>query len=146
MASYDSDFSELSTPPVSDSDSADEDIDPEILAQIPRCLYLEPVLPDAGFKWYCPVPGSCEYTIDMLALTDENMKSLHLLDTQFLRSKWWSSLREPRVVESFYSMVSRHYYEHLWKQGIRFRARGHLKVVIYLSNLGVMLIYIYCCR
>jgi hypothetical protein len=146
MATYDSDFSELSTPPASDSDSADEDIDPEILAQIPQCLYLDPVLPDAGFKWYCPVPPSCEYTIDMLALTDENLKSLSLDDAQFLRGKRWSLLREPRVIENFYSMVSRHYYEHLGKQGIILRARGHLKVVIYLFNLGVMLIYIYCCR
>jgi hypothetical protein len=130
MASYDSDFSEPSTPPASDSDSAPEDIDPELVAQIPRCLYFDPVLPDAGFTWYCPVPPSCEYTIDMLALTDENLKPVRPHDALFLKSKKWSSLREPKVVELFYIMVSQHYHEHLEKQGIRLRHRGQLKVII----------------
>jgi hypothetical protein len=128
-------MSDASTPPATDSDSEPENVDPAILASIPCPFWHPPDLPDAGFKWYCPMP-SCEYVIDMLNLNATTMWGLPPGEMQYLRSKLWSSVREDeRVRESFYMMVNRHYENHhLQRIGIKLTYKSNNKVSLLCSR------------
>jgi hypothetical protein len=115
---YDSDFSQLSSPSWSDSSSASiEPPDPEVFALLPPCLWHPPDLPDSTFLWQCPI-HACKYTIDMLNLTDENVKCLDREGARFLRAKRWR-ISEEKVVSRFYDMVSDHWNDHLALKGIK---------------------------
>jgi hypothetical protein len=124
---YDSDFSVASTPPVSDGDSDNVPLDPELYKAIPVPIWYPPELPHVGFTWCCPIPR-CSYTINLLRPTDENVAGLRGQEVQYLRSKRWLSIREDRVVQSFYTMVARHYDKHLEMNGVRFRQSRPKKV------------------
>jgi hypothetical protein len=140
---YDSDFSEASTPPMSDSDS-DSNIspDPELLALIPRCLWDPPELPIAGFVWTCPVPD-CEYSIDFLKLTAENVAGLLDNEVRFLKNKKWTSIQDGRVTRNFYLMVTVHWDDHLERNGIQLRKSSERKVLLiflmFLSDITTIL-------
>jgi hypothetical protein len=135
---YDSDFSEPSTPGASDSESGPEDINPELLERIPRFLFNEPQLPDSGFTWYCPAP-ECEYIIDMLDLTADQLKVLPWGEAMFLQGKSWSSLNNDRVVTNFYAMAEQHYYDHIKDLGIRLERRGANKASFSLNFIILFL-------
>ena len=132
--SYDSDFSVPSTPSESDSESAPEDVDPDIIALIPRCFWFQPDPPDGGFKWHCPVQ-SCHHVIDMLNLTPTDTRGLPSGEARFLRDMGWHSVRDERVLSDFHVMVSRHYEHHLAKSGIRLTYKNNNKVSFLLLSL-----------
>ena len=134
---YDSDFSVASTPSASDSESAPEDVDPELIALIPPCFWFPPELPDAGFKWHCPLHG-CSHVIDMLDLTPSDARGLPSGEARFLHDKAWHSVRDERVLESFHVMVSRHYENHLGRFGIKLLYKNDNKVrVVFLLFIHV---------
>lgn len=58
------------------------------------------------------------YVIDMLNLTDENVKGLDVNEVQFLRGKMWEHLHSDRVNRNFLCMVSNHYNQHMLDVGI----------------------------
>ncbi|GLB36142.1 hypothetical protein LshimejAT787_0304300 [Lyophyllum shimeji] len=103
---YDSDFSEASTSAYSDPISEGDAL---AGASIPAFYLQRPVIPAGRFEWQCP---GCSYTIDFLALTDENTKVLSPVDAQHLRRRTWKSLRDEDVETLFFAMVDDHYAVH----------------------------------
>lgn len=123
---YDGDFSEPSTPGMSDADS---DIQSDILAQpIPHCVFDPPEIPPGRFTWFCCIPG-CSYAIDLLNLKEENLNGLPEDTTCILKSKSWSSVRDAPVQQSLQHMVNIHYNSHLQDYGIYVDLRGKRRYV-----------------
>ncbi|KAF8078631.1 hypothetical protein FPV67DRAFT_1465886 [Lyophyllum atratum] len=100
---YDSDFSEASTSGYSDAtdeDSTFEDFDVHILHSQP------PILPVGRFEWQCP---DCNYTIDLLNLSKENLEVLPHDVAQRLQEMSWKSVRDGDIQTSFFTMVRGHH-------------------------------------
>ncbi|EDR13790.1 uncharacterized protein LACBIDRAFT_322967, partial [Laccaria bicolor S238N-H82] len=124
--SYDGDFSEPSTPGMSDTDS---DIESDIFAQpIPQCVFDPPEIPPGRFTWFCCIPG-CSYTIDLLNLTEENLNGLPEHTAYILKSKSWSSVRDSPVQQSLQHLVNIHYNSHLEEHGIYVDLKGKRRYV-----------------
>ena len=115
---YDSDFSVPSTPPASGSSDDDSETEnPEIYNLIPQPFWHPPKPPGLDFRWCCPA-ARCMYVIDMLNLTDENVKGLDVNEAEFLRGKMWGHLHSDRVNRNFLYMVSNHYNQHMLDVGV----------------------------
>ncbi|KAF8898756.1 hypothetical protein BD779DRAFT_1666546 [Infundibulicybe gibba] len=117
---YDSDFSEDSTPPPSESESETPDLKyHSLVARVPRYCWEKPFIPCGRFIWLC---AGCGYTIDFLNLTEENLKTLppnsHL--THILKNQTWEYLKEVPIQEAFYLMVQQHYLIHARENGVDF--------------------------
>lgn len=115
---YDSDFSVPSTPSASSSSDDDSEVEnPEIYKLLPQPFWHPPKPPGLDFRWCCPAAG-CMYVIDMLNLTDENVRGLHVDEAAFLRAKMWERLHSDRVSKNFLRMVSNHYDQHMLEVGV----------------------------
>lgn len=127
---YDSDFSELSTPPASDSDSDDTYVSKDLKSRIPSYCWEEPVIPPGRFAWHC---HGCSYVINLLDLRDENLKGLSKEAIGVLRRKPLPYLTEPSMHAAFLLMVSNHYQEHMRRNGVTLELRGY-KVRSYIGR------------
>ena len=124
--SYDGDFSEPSTPGMSDTDS---DIQSDIFAQpIPQCVFDPPEIPPGRFTWFCCIPD-CPYAIDLLNLKEEDLDGLQEHTACILKSKSWSSVRDAPVQQSLQYLVNIHYNSHLQEHGIYVDFRGKRRYV-----------------
>jgi len=102
---YDSDFSEDSTIPSSESE--EEPLYP--ISKIPTfCLY-PPEIPDGRFIWNCP---NCDYNIDFLNLSTDIVNQLPDDTKLLLDSKTWTIKDEP-IQFLFLTLASEHYKDHL---------------------------------
>ncbi|KAJ7685539.1 hypothetical protein DFH06DRAFT_1313832 [Mycena polygramma] len=105
FASYDSDFSEPSTPGCSDSE--DDPDSPSIpLPPILSHMTQPPILLPGRFIWSCPI-AKCEYCIDFLNLTpqDNSVSELYVAKRQF------RNLRDEQVGIVLRRRVHKHYCE-----------------------------------
>ncbi|KAI0275072.1 hypothetical protein BC834DRAFT_965512 [Gloeopeniophorella convolvens] len=134
---YDSDFSDASTPPASPSSSRAGSptlmlssldsrlpLNPEIWSLVPDEVLRPPVLPP-DLHWYCPLGGgTCPYSIDMYAPSEDELRILRtcgdvpLKDINDLRRKEFKS-DEERVYLMFCELVSAHWDVHLAELDIK---------------------------
>ncbi|KAI0068200.1 hypothetical protein BV25DRAFT_1818582 [Artomyces pyxidatus] len=117
---YDSDFTQDSSPPASESESdaphARAPLDPALAALIPREFYARPAFPP-DFVWVCPL-GDCRHTIDLLNLTDEDVRGARRGGQRvFLRRQPWKVGDEQRT-RMFYDLVSAHWQAHMPELGL----------------------------
>ena len=117
---YDSDFSEASTPPESDSD--EEPSNPELVARVPRYCWRPPHIPAGRFVWDCP---GCDYYIDFLDLKKEDLEPLTKELSQYMTSKKWQSIGDDKVREAFALMAGHHYTWHMQKNGVQLVQKGN---------------------
>ena len=113
---YDSDFSEASTVPASDSE--DDDIDPraaELLARVPKYCWYPPSIPAGRFIWNCP---GCEYSIDFLNLKKCDLEALSEEEGRYMAQKMWKSMHDEEVRMAFTLMSAKHYFEHMHNRGV----------------------------
>lgn len=128
MPAYDSDFSEASLAPPSDSDYQSEE-EPEIgwaeqsrlKALVPPFCRLKPKLPIGRWVWHCLGPN-CRYQINMLKLTAENLKGLSSKMTEWLRLGEWD-LGHPLTQAGWRQMIEMHYDEHMRVAGVELYQR-----------------------
>ncbi|KAJ7596515.1 hypothetical protein C8J56DRAFT_882250 [Mycena floridula] len=127
---FDSDFSEESTPPPSDSEYDSWNDDREVLhtlkTAVPLFCRVAPELPPGKFIWDCPDPA-CQYHIDLLNATKADMENLpqDIQDgwNQFLEERW--NATEPHFQLMFFSIVSYHYdFAHIRPHGIVLNRTG----------------------
>ncbi|KAJ6490606.1 hypothetical protein C8R47DRAFT_452700 [Mycena vitilis] len=105
FASYDSDFSELSTPGCSDSE---DDYDPPSTPPHPILSHMTeaPFLLPGRFIWSCPI-AKCEYSIDFLSLTpqDDSVAEFYVAKRQY------RDLRDEQVGIVLRRRANKHYCE-----------------------------------
>lgn len=124
-ALYDSDFSEESSAPPSDSDydSSVPDSDERqaerqrLKAKVPPFCVIVPKLLTGRFVWHCP-GQRCRYAINMLRLTDENTQRLAPKMVAYLKSGEWADLSDQFVQAGFRQMVDMHYDDHCRAMGV----------------------------
>lgn len=104
---YDSDFSEPSTAGESDTDP----VKPPFVQKIPNFCLEVPRIPEGRFSWAC-LCQECEYNIDLLNLSPENLNILSPDLIQVLNTKTWVVNDEP-VQRALLMLVSNHYESHL---------------------------------
>ncbi|KAJ7256510.1 hypothetical protein B0H12DRAFT_512042 [Mycena haematopus] len=107
---YDSDFSEPSTPGCSDSEY---DSDSSSHPYHPILLHMAqpPTLRPGRFVWDCPIP-KCEYALDLLNL--KNDRRNEGVPEAVVRNKQFENLQDEQVQTFLYQRVSDHYtVEHL---------------------------------
>lgn len=107
---YDSDFSEPSTACESDTDPVKPLIAPNFCLEVPR-------IPAGRFLWACLCQG-CEYNIDLLDLSPENLSILPPDLIQVLSTKTWS-VNDESVQRALLLLVSNHYESHLRDRNIQ---------------------------
>ncbi|KAF5358465.1 hypothetical protein D9756_001489 [Leucocoprinus leucothites] len=112
---YDSDFSEASTPPASDSES--EAADQRLVEKVPWYCRVPPELEESQHVWRCP--GCKTYHIDLLHPAEEELEEIPEYYAEILRSKDWQKVTDARLLTAFGHLVSNHYEEHLKKLGIQ---------------------------
>jgi len=100
---YDSDFSEPSTAGESDTDP----VKLPFVAKIPNFCSEIPRIPEGRFSWAC-LRQECEYNIDLLNLSPENLNILSPDLTQVLNTKTWLVNDEP-VQRALFMLISHHY-------------------------------------
>jgi hypothetical protein len=123
---YDSDFSQASLSSTSSVDST-LPIDPELYCLIPREMLKPPRLP-IDLIWHCPVGGgSCTYSINLCAPTDDNLRLIRAVVPHdaiiFLLSKDWKS-NDEQIFAIFYEMVNAHWENHLKEFDIKYIRQG----------------------
>lgn len=97
---YDSDFSEPSTPGASDTEN-----EVPLIQRIPKFCLSAPQIPSGRFTWTCP---GCDYKIDLLNLSEENLGALPNNVIPVLTGKSWKIHDDP-VQRAVFLMVSNHY-------------------------------------
>jgi len=123
---YDSDFSGDTSSEETDSEDGHDEpfaLTPEQRAKIPKTLLQRPEPPGGDGLWRCPVPD-CEFELNMLNLTMENVRNLDQEVIHYLMApnrKWGSIRGDPIVLEGFECMVDEHYDDHLCRLGIYLR-------------------------
>ena len=107
---YDSEFSEPSTPGLSDTSM--EDIEGDT-PPLPAALHVIPRLPDGRFDWQCP---RCAYRVDLLKLTDEQLGTLSPETYRvFVRGRGWKQ-RDESVQTAFGQLVAMHAMVHMERE------------------------------
>ena len=104
---YDADFSEPSTAGESDTDP----VKLPFVEKIPNLCSEIPRIPEGRFSWAC-LCQECEYNIDLLNLSPENLNILSPDLIQVLNTKTWVVSDEP-VQRALFMLVSYHYESHL---------------------------------
>ena len=89
---------------------------PYIAARVPTTFCFAPRIPD-DFHWWCEIE-KCQYSIDFLNLTNENLAMLDGETAAKLRLQDWS-LSDPWVRLAFKTMVEDHRVKHLESWGLR---------------------------
>lgn len=123
----DSDSDSGSTGSLSSVTSQRAIIDPELYYLIPSEMLGTPTLP-LDLIWHCPVGGgSCSYSINLLAPTNDNLSLIQgVVDqddiVQFLSKDWKAN--DELIFHVFYEMVNRHWVDHLNGLDIRYVRRG----------------------
>ncbi|TDL28351.1 hypothetical protein BD410DRAFT_780847 [Rickenella mellea] len=121
-----SNFPDAAPKPSSDSDS-DSDapckktLGSSVIGRIPPQVIMTPVIPQ-DYLWSCPIP-SCNYDINLLDLSRENLAGLHAKDQKWLLGKSWT-LEEQRLCELFWDVAESHYFNHLRENGIKVFGHG----------------------
>jgi hypothetical protein len=98
---YDSDFSEAST--IASSDFEDEPLYP--ISKIPHFCLQPPDIPNGRFVWNCP---GCDYYVDLLNLSPDNLTHLPNDTKRVLGGKSWTIKEEP-IQRLLFQLVSHHY-------------------------------------
>ncbi|KAJ3565004.1 hypothetical protein NP233_g7923 [Leucocoprinus birnbaumii] len=114
---YDSDFSEASTPPLSDSES--EVADQRLLEKIPWYCRVPPEL-ESHHLWRCP--GCRVYQIDLLHLDDDELEEIpeqFAKTLRSIRSKADDVPKSDEVLVAFGHLVHQHYERHLRELGVQ---------------------------
>ncbi len=108
---YDSDFSE-------DSTSDDVDTEPEAPSdlKVPLFCLEAPTIRDGFFTWTCPGRG-CDYTLDLLNLSRENLSRLPRDVVRILNDKAWKT-KDVTIRKALGTLVSHHYEVHLNQTGV----------------------------
>ncbi|KAI0308209.1 hypothetical protein B0F90DRAFT_1813513 [Multifurca ochricompacta] len=147
---YDSDFSEMSSSPTPSHASihyaaADAaagslpPLDPSLSALIPSEMFVVPALP-ADLIWHCPVGGgTCSYTINLCALSEDNLRLIQNCvsheDVVHLQRKNWKSNHE-RTFMTFYEMVNAHWGDHLKELDIKHIRQGEATQTMAPCEVG----------
>ncbi|KAF8642257.1 hypothetical protein AX16_009532 [Volvariella volvacea WC 439] len=118
---YDSDFSEASTPPASDSEPDTEISSGDLLSRIPHYCWKPPELPLGEFKWSCP---GCNYEINLMDVRDEQLEGVSPRIADAMRRKAWKLISEPEVQVAFRQMVSIHWQQEMRRNGVQVVQRG----------------------
>lgn len=115
---YDSDFSEGSTPPATDSESdTDSQHDERLAARVPWYCRVPPTLESTQHVWRCP--GCGDYRIDLLQPDEDELEEIPEYYAELLRLRNWSKVTEPDVMMAFGYLVNNHYTGHLKALGIQ---------------------------
>ncbi|KAJ7112436.1 hypothetical protein C8R43DRAFT_152254 [Mycena crocata] len=114
---YDSDFSELSTPGCSESETETETNPPPL--SFPREFWPMsqlPTLHPGRFIWDCPI-RKCEYFIDLLNLSQEETDTItEQLGEEYsiyIQNRQYENLGDENLQRAFGKLVSHHYCSHL---------------------------------
>ena len=89
---------------------------PYVVARVPMTFRVVPRIPD-DFHWWCEIER-CQYNIDLLNLTNENLIMLDGATAGKLRLQDWS-LSDSWVRLAFKAMVEDHRAKHLESWGLR---------------------------
>jgi len=132
---YDSDFTQGTLSPTSHyggpwfshSDAVHTPLNPSLYALIPKEMFVAPMLP-ADLLWHCPVgKGTCSYTIDLCAPSDDNLKLVKTVvardDIIHLLEKEWKS-NDEQVYMIFFEMVNAHWEDHLKELDVKHVRKG----------------------
>src|ERR1700678_3119292 len=101
---YDSDFSEASTIPSSES----EDEAPFPTSKVPEFCRYPPEIPNGRFVWNC---SGCDYDIDFLNLSPDILNHLPNDAKRVFDSETWT-IKDEAVQLVFFQLVSDHYTVH----------------------------------
>ncbi|KAF8641109.1 hypothetical protein AX17_000752 [Amanita inopinata Kibby_2008] len=112
---YDSDFSEASTPPGTDSEDEHAYAPPELVARVPRFCWFPPEMASGSFSWDCP---GCSYSIDFLNLKPKDLEVLPHELAEFMERKCWKSIHDDDFQSAFIMTVSQHYTWHMRRNGV----------------------------
>ncbi|KAJ7723947.1 hypothetical protein DFH07DRAFT_855393 [Mycena maculata] len=111
---FDSDFSEPSTPGCSDSEY-DSDVPSVPLPGILSHMYNPPTLRPGRFIWDCPI-SNCTHSIDLLNLRPQDtadLPSYASYTAVYVKEKQYGSLADEQVQWLLCHLVSLHYWRHL---------------------------------
>lgn len=75
------------------------------MPKIPGFLMEAPKVSNGQFKWNC---AGCSFHIDLLNLSQDNMKILPADTLNFLNNKSWI-INDTRIQEALFQLVSHHY-------------------------------------
>ncbi|KAJ6490487.1 hypothetical protein DFH09DRAFT_1208675 [Mycena vulgaris] len=130
---FDSDFSEASTPGCSDSEyDSDRASPPHPLPPVLWHMYQPPVLRPGRFIWDCPIPR-CTHSIDLLKLSRRDTHMVKPPFDVYLQEKQYRILRDEKVTGALREMVSFHYcHKHL---GVDSAGLTHQKQKVFMTEL-----------